>query len=118
MADRPQSQLPQDPEYWEALARKVRDDSAAPLAAYAAAEHGWYGELARRAPWLVAASAAAMLILWLVLPPREESMAIRYIAAALAPTEAAGTLISGTEPPSIDALMVQFPPAPDAGEQR
>lgn len=117
MADRSHSRLPQDPEYWETLARKVRDDAAAPLAGYAAAEDGWYGVLARSAPWLVAASAAAMLILWLVLPPREDSMAMRYIAGALAPTEAAGTLISGTEPPSVDALMVQFPPAPDAREQ-
>ena len=122
MTDLPQSQLPQEPEYWEDLARKVREDAAAPLAAYAAAhaaeECGWYDVLARRAPWLVAASAAAMLVLWFALPARESSPAFRWIATSLAPNEKAGTLITGTEPPSVDALMVQFPPGPDMEEQQ
>ena len=113
MADLSQSQLPQEPEYWEGLARKINADAAAPLAAYAAAEYGWYGVLARRALWLVAASAAAMLILWLALPAREDSMAFRWIAGSLAPNETAGTLISGAAPPSVDELMVQFPPGAD-----
>jgi hypothetical protein len=117
-ADLSQSQLPRDPEYWEQLARKVNQDAAGPLSAYAAAENDWYEVLARRAPWLVAASLAAMLILWLTLPPREDARALRWMADALAPNEFAGTLISGTRPPSVEALMVQFPPEPDTGGQQ
>jgi hypothetical protein len=115
MADLSQSNLPQDPEYWERLARKINEDAVGPLAAYAAAEQGWYSLLARRAPWLVAASVAAMLILWLTLPPREDSQARRWMVEALAPDETAGTLISGAQPPSVEALMVQFPPELDTG---
>ncbi len=117
MADLSQSQLPQEPEYWEGLARKIKANAAAPLASYAAAQDGWYAVLAHRAPWLVAATAAAMLILWITLPARETSPAFRWMASSLAPNEMAGTLITGTEPPSVDALMVQFPPEPD-GEGR
>ncbi len=128
MADLPPSQLPQDPEYWGELAGKIREDAAAPLAAYAGAEDGriddgrvddgWYRILARRAPWLLAASAAAMLILWLALPERGTSPAFRWIADALAPSETAGTWIGGAAPPSVDALMVHFSPALDEEEQR
>ena len=118
MVDSPQSQLPQEPEYWEGLARKINADAAGPLAAYAAAEDDWIGVLARRAPWLVAASVAAMLILWFALPARDDSQALRWIAASLTPNETAGTLISGAMPPSVDVLMVQFPPAPDTEGQQ
>jgi hypothetical protein len=118
MAERSHSQLPQEPEYWEGLAQRINADAAAPLAAYAAAQDDWYGILARRAPWLVAAAAAAMLILWITLPAREPSPAYRWMASALAPNEAAGTLIVGMEPPSVDALMVQFPPQLDEEGRR
>ena len=118
MADLPQSQLPQEPEYWEELARKVREDAAAPLATYAAADEGWYGLLARRAPWLVAVSAAAMLVLWLMLPARGNSLAFEWIASALTPSEAAGSLIGGAEPPSVEAVMVHFSPATDEERRR
>ena len=118
MAELPQSQLPQEPEYWEELARKIREDAAGPLAAYAATQYVWYGVLARRAPWLVAASAAAMLILWLALPTPDSSVAFRWIEHSLAPSETAGTLIGGPEPPSVDALMVQFPPLLDEERQQ
>ena len=118
MADPSQSQLPQDNDYWEALEQKINADAVGPLAAYAAADQGWYGVLARRAPWLVAVSAAAMIFLWLVLPAREESQALRYISDSIAPSEAAGMLITGESPPSVDALMVQFPPAPGVERQQ
>ena len=117
MADLSESQLPPEPEYWEKLVQKIREDAAGPLAAYAAADVGWYSVLARHAPLLVAASAAAMVILWLALPTRD-SVAFRWIASSLTPSEVAGTLISGAAPPSVDALMVQFPPALDEEEQR
>ncbi len=109
MAEVPRSQFPQDSEYWEQLARRIRDDASGPLAAYAAAHDGWFGLLARRSPWLVAASAAAMLILWLALPTPDSSVAFRWMEHSLAPNEIAGTLMGGPEPPSVDALMVQFP---------
>ncbi len=115
MVDQPQSQLPQEPAYWDDLARKIGEDAAGPLAAFAAIDNGWTGVLARRAPWLVAASAAAMLVLWLTLPARDSSVAFRWIESSMIPSEVAGTLISGSAPPSVDALMVQFPPAIDAG---
>lgn len=118
MAELPQSPLPPDLRYWEDLARRIRDDAAPPLAAYAATDTPWYDLLARRAPWLVAAAAAAMLTLWLALPARDASPALRWIERSLAPTEAAGTLIGGPQPPSVEALMVQFPPARNEERQQ
>lgn len=137
MREIPDSQLPRDPEYWESLGGKIREDAAGPLAAYAAeraaaGESGeleadaagqaprdldaWYGELDRKAPWLIVASAAAMLILWLSLPAPvppapDSSVAFRWMERSLGPDEVAGTLVSGPVPPSVDALMVQFSPA-------
>ena len=88
-------------------------DAAGPLAAYAAVQDVWYGVLARRAPWWVAASAAAMLILWLALPTYESAEAAGF-EGSVVPVEVAGTLISGPAPPSVDVLMVQFPPPHDS----
>jgi len=137
MAELPQSRLPREPEYWEALAGKIRDDAAGPLAAYAASaiaaeaglqQEAWDAVLARRAPWLVAASAAAALVLWLALPARvpsqgvlsarESSASSPWIERSLSPIEVAGTLIGGAAPPSVDTLMVQFPPAPGEARQQ
>lgn len=114
MAESPSSQLPQDPEYWNHLARAISADAVGPLAAYGAVDDPWYGVLARGAPWLLAASTTAMLILWLVLPARDISAALRWTERSLAPNEFAGSLIGGPQPPSVDALLVQFPPQPDA----
>lgn len=114
MADRPRSRLPQDPEYWEGLARAIRADAAGPLAAYAAARETWYGVLARRAPWLVAASVAAMLVLFLALPA-PGSPALGWMERALAPDEVAGALVGGPEPPGVEVLLAQFPPAANPG---
>ena len=116
MPELPESQLPQEPEYWDGLADKIRMDAARPLAAYAGRGEGWDGMLARRAPWLVAASVAAMLVLWLTLPERGPSVAFRWIEGSLTPSELAGTLVSGAAPPTIDTLMIQFPPSEE--EQR
>ena len=118
MADQPQSQLPQDPEYWEALAQKVHDDAVGPLAAYAAAGDDWASVIARRAPWLVAASVAAMLVLWLALPSNQSSAAFRWIESSLIPSEIAGTLVSGSTAPGVDTLLVQFAPATDEEGRR
>jgi hypothetical protein len=117
-ADQPQSQLPQEPEYWDEMARRIGEDAAGPLAAYAASKDSWTTLLGRQAPWLVAASAAAMLVLWLTLPARQSSVAFRWIERSLVPNEMAGTLVSGAAPPSVDTLMVQFPPAIDEEERR
>ena len=111
MAEFPKSQLPTEPEYWDRLARRIHEDASGPLAAYAAGGDSWYGPLAQRAPWLVAAATAAMLILWLALPSSGSSVAFRWMERSLAPDEVAGTLISGQQPPSVDVLMAQFPPA-------
>ncbi len=116
MPDLPPSQLPQEPEYWEELAAKIRADAAGPLAGYSGVDDGWYGVLAERATWLVAASVAAMLLLWLTLPARGPSVAFRWIEGSLTPSELAGTLVSGAAPPSVDTLMVNFPPSEE--EQR
>ena len=110
MAENPNSNLPQDPEYWAGLAKRIRADAARPLAAYAAAEDGWYEVLSQRAAWLVAASVAAMLILWLALPTAD-SVAFRWMERSLAPSEVAGSLIGGPAPPSVEVLMAQFQPA-------
>ena len=109
MSQPPRSQLPQDSEYWDELARKIGHDAVDPLLEYAAARSAWYGVLDRRAPWFVAASAAAMLLIWLALPPPDSS-ATPSLEGGLVPKEVAGTLIAGPEPPSVDVLLVQFPP--------
>ncbi len=113
MAELPKSELPRDPEYWDTLAAKVRQDAAGPLAAYASAHDVWYGVLAQGAPWLVAASAAATLILWLALPVPDTSFALVHIERSLDPSEVAGMFIGGPQPPTVDALLVQFAPAAD-----
>ena len=114
MPEPPRPKLPQEPEYWDGLARKIHDDAAGPLAAYRAAEQSaWYDSLSRQAPWLVAASAAAMLLLWLALPAADSSLVLRWMEDSLTPDEVAGTLVGGSAPPNIDVLMAQFPPATD-----
>jgi hypothetical protein len=114
MRELPRPRLPQEPEYWDRLARRVRDDAAGPLAAYrAAGQPAWYDTLSRRAPWLVAASAAAMLVLWLALPAADSSLVLRWMEESLTPNEVAGALVSRPTPPNIDLLMAQFPPAAD-----
>ena len=115
MADRPVSQLPDDPGYWDDLASRIRQDAAGPLAAYAQRDP-WYGALARRAPWVIAASVAAMLLLWLSLPGIDPGAGFfRNIERSLTPTDAAGMLVAGAEPPSVATLMVEFPPAMAGG---
>lgn len=121
-AARPPAKLPQDPDYWEGLAGKIRDDAAAPLAAYAAASGAapvpWFGVLARRAPWWLAASVAAIVMLWLALPPRDVSPGPAWIEAELAPSGAAATLVSGPAPPAVDDLLGFFSPAGEQEVQR
>lgn len=110
MAENPSSPLPQEPVYWEKLALRIREDAVAPLAAYAAVPEAWYGVLARGAPWLVAASAAAMLLLWLVLPASDPGAVAGWIERSVEPDEIAGALIAGPVAPNVETLMVQFPP--------
>ena len=117
MAENPNSNLPQDPEYWADLAERIGEDAARPLAAYAAAEDGWFDVLSQRAAWLVAASVAAMLILWMALPTAD-SVAFRWMERSLAPSEVAGSLIGGPAPPSVEVLMAQFEPASLDGVRR
>ena len=109
MAENRNSNLPQDPEYWSGLAQRIREDAVRPLAAYAAAQGGWYEVLSERAAWIVAASAAAMLVLWLALPT-SDSVAFRWMERSLEPTGVAGSLIGGPSPPSVEVLMAQFRP--------
>jgi hypothetical protein len=123
-ADRQTSKLPHDPGYWEGLAARIRDDAAAPLAAYAAAtplaadatadgrgRDGWPDVLARGAIWWLTAAGAAIAVLWLTLPPRDVSPAQAWIEASLTPDEPVGTLVSGDMPPAVDTVLVHFPPA-------
>ena len=108
MVERSRTPLPSDPDYWERLALRIRADAAEPLAAYA--QRAWYGVLSHRAPWWVAASAAAILSFWLVLPAREHSDGVHWIERSLAPNEVAGTLMGGPVPPSVEMLLKHFPP--------
>ncbi len=117
MVENPDSNLPQDPEYWTGLARRIREDAARPLAEYAAAQDVWYEVLSQRAAWLMAASAAAMVILWLALPTAD-SAAFRWMERSLAPSDVAGSLIGGSAPPSVEVLMVQFDPGPPDEAER
>jgi len=121
--DRPHSKLPPDPAYWDRLERAIREDAAAPLAAYAAMSDGdggtWSGMLARRAAWWVAVVSAVIAILWLTLPSRGVSPALAWIEASLAPDETAGALVSGDAPPAVDIVLAQFPSSGDPeGQER
>jgi hypothetical protein len=113
MDDYPESNLPREPEYWERLAARVTDNAAAPLAGYAGNVDAWYGPLAQRAPWVVAASTAAMLVLWLSLPTTADpvSRVFRWMERSLAPDDVAGVLVTGATPPPVQILMSEFPPA-------
>jgi len=112
------SRLPDSPEYWEQLARKVRADAAGPLAAYAAAQEGWAGVLARETTWLAGIAAAAILALSIVLAKTDPALSTTWIEGALAPSESAGALIAGPEPPEIDSLLAQFPRHPRAPREQ
>ncbi|HSF15774.1 MAG TPA: hypothetical protein VLK65_09480 [Vicinamibacteria bacterium] len=105
----PKSPLPGDPAYWEELTRRIREDASGPLAGYAGRAR-WYGALAGPAPWLVATSAAAILFLWLSLPTADSPTTLHWMERSLSPDEVAGALMGGPEPPSVDALLVQFSP--------
>ena len=118
MPEFPKSQLPDDPEYWDGLAQRIRQDAAGPLAEYASTQAVWYDVLAERAAWFVAAAAAAMLIVWITLPGPDAADAFDWIERSLAPSDLAGTLISGSEPPRVDALMVQFAPSMPSESRR
>ena len=119
MPERPRTKMPQEPEYWDDLAHKIHDDAVGPLAAYRADDPSvWYASLSRQAPWLIAASAAAMLLLWLSLPTADSSQVLRQMEDSLTPTEVAGTLVGGSAPPRIDMLMAQFPPPPEGEGSR
>lgn len=114
----PPSQLPRDPAYWEQLAQRIRQDAAGPLASYAAALDAWHDVLARRAGWLVAACAAAMLLLSLVRPAPDHSQLLGLVERSVAPNETAGRLLGGSQPPRVEELLVQFPPPPQERRQR
>jgi hypothetical protein len=112
----PGSPLPDDPTYWNTLAQRIGGDAAAPLARYAArgqkADDRWFGLLSRAAPWLLSAAATATLLLWLALPPRAPDASMRWLEPSIAPHDDTGALIGGSLPPSVDRLMLDFPPAP------
>ena len=105
------SRLPDSPEYWERLARRVRADAVSPLAALAAAQTGWPGVLARQTLWLAGASMAAILVLSIVLARTNSTVSTTWIEGAIAPSESAGALIAGPTPPEIERLLAQFPRA-------
>ena len=110
MSEREGSPLPESPEYWEGLAERIRADAAGPLAAYALGDN-WYGVLASRAPWLVAAAAMIIVALLLTLPPTPDSAAYRWIERSLAPDEPVGTLVAGPTAPAVSRLLPEFAPA-------
>lgn len=114
MPNLPKSSLPEEPEYWDALARRITQDGAGPLTKYAAVQEIWVDVLARRAAWWVAASLAAMLTLWLSLPASGSPGGAAWIERSLAPHDRAGALLGGSTPPSVDELMAQFPPPPES----
>jgi hypothetical protein len=110
MPEMPASRLPDSPEYWDDLARRVRADAAVPLAACAAVSDDWFAVLARRAPWLVTASAAAIVALILVLTAADAPASATWTEGALTPREPAGALVAGPRPPDLQLLMPEFPP--------
>jgi hypothetical protein len=109
------SRLPDDPEYWDRLAERIRADAAGPLASFAATD-AWYGVLSRRASWLLAAAAILIAALLLTLPRTPDADPYLWIERSLTPDERAGTLISGPAAPAVEQLLPEFPPA-DPGEE-
>jgi hypothetical protein len=113
VSERISSPLPEDPGYWEELARRIGEDAEAPLARYAGAGE-WYGIVSRGASWLVPGAAAAMLLLWFLLPG--PSSPPPFLERSVLPSEPAGRLVGGPLPPGVDALLVHF--APEHGGTR
>lgn len=114
----PPSKLPRAPEYWERLAQRIRLDASGPLASYAARQDAWYEVLARCAVWLVAASAAAMLLLSLFLSAPDHSQLLGWMERSVAPNEAAGRLLGSSQPPRVEELLAHFPPPDEERRQR
>ena len=113
------SPLPDEDEFWEGLADKVRADAAGPLSRYAASEADqsptWIAVVSRQAPWLLAASVIAMVALLSALPESAASTALttRLLERSLMPTEPAAGLMAGSKVPSVAELLVEFPPPTD-----
>lgn len=125
MSERLRSPLPDDPRYWEDLGSRIVAEAAGPLAARSARlsasgsgdgpndapPPAWHQLISRQAGWWIAASVALALALWLALPQRAPSPAFRWIERALAPDEAAGTLVARSVPPPVELLMARVEPA-------
>ncbi len=116
----PSSSLPEDPRYWTTLERRILDDAALPLHRYAEVSAGesegdvpalhWYGEVSRHAPWLVAASLIAGLLLWARLPLPDASTTRQWMQRSLTQDHLAASLAT-IEAPSPVAVMMQLEPA-------
>ena len=131
--DWPESKLPLPVEssYWNELRRQILDDASGPLAAYsrAALERGdtagaddaanWYAEVSRLAPWLVAASLAAGLLLWARLPLPDSATTRSWMQRSLTRDHLAASLATPTAPPAAAVMMQLVVPIdePDAAAE-
>ncbi|NJD09917.1 MAG: hypothetical protein FIB01_05540 [Gemmatimonadetes bacterium] len=95
------SRLPESPEYWQALQRRV----GAVVAPVLAAQQGRERRIDRWLAGGVLAAAACVILLLLSPPPQAGSS----LAAGLAPADPlARALLSSREPPAIGGLLIQY----------
>lgn len=118
MTELPPSQLPEDPGYWERMARRISADAQIPLARYAAAEESWLQVLDRCAAWLLPLAATCMLLFWISLPRHPMSLATDWTERWLTPSEVPSKLLRDDRPPSVEAVLVQFSPEQERGGHR
>ncbi len=104
-----QSGLPDDPGYWDDLARKIADDAAPVLAQYYAERGTWWAALAPRAPMLAAAASVALVAASVVLTGAStpfDTSPSEQVALAIGPTDPVARLFLSQEaPPQVESLL-------------
>ena len=110
--------LPDDPEYWEGLARRIQAAAWAQRASGSARTVEW---LAMRAPGLISVSlaAAAAVVIWVSVASRPVAPAAEpnAWAAVLSPRDTIGRQVGAPRAPSLGALIATTIPD-DAGRRR
>jgi hypothetical protein len=104
-----ESRMPEGPDYWDDLARRIAAD-AAPVLARSREGHGtWWGSLARSCPALAAAASVAVVAAAIVIasvPAALDDSPYAEVARAIGPTDqVAQLLLREPAPPAVESLL-------------
>ena len=103
------SRMPEDPSYWDALAKKITADAAPILAENFERQGSWWGGLARACPALAAAASLAIVagsIAIAATPAALDDSPYIEVARAIGPTDqVAQLLLSEAVPPTVESLL-------------